>query len=232
MIKERILIGIPGLDEMMGGGLIKYSTSAIIGTYGTGKTTFALQFLFEGLKNNEKCIYISLEESEENIYEKIQDRGWPAEPYRNKTLFVIKLDPTDFNLSINSIKNDLPQLIKSVGASRVVIDPISLFEGLFDDQSTRRREMFRFIEMMSKLECTILLTSETEQNQNYSSRYGLVEYLSDTVIVLRYIRPSDLSEVHTALEVVKMRRSNHSREIKPYEITEDRVNVYSEASVF
>jgi len=92
--------------------------------------------------------------------------------------------------------------------------------------------MFRFIEMMSNLDCTLLLTSETEQNNNYSSRYGLVEYLSDTVIVLMYIRPSDLSEVHTALEVVKMRRSNHSREIKPYEIQEDKVNVYSEASVF
>ncbi|MDD4128057.1 MAG: KaiC domain-containing protein [Methanomicrobium sp.] len=232
MIKERILIGVPGLDEMMGGGLIKGSTCAIIGTYGTGKTTFAIQFLFEGLGKGEKCIYISLEESEENIYEKIHDRGWDVELYKNKSLFVVKLDPTDFNLSINSIKNELPELIKSLGASRVVIDPISLFEGLFDDQSTRRREMFRFIEMMGDLECTILLTSETEQNNNYSSRYGLVEYLSDTVVVLMYIRPSDLSEVHTAVEVVKMRRSNHSREIKPYEIQEDRVNVYSEASVF
>ncbi|MBN2734897.1 MAG: KaiC domain-containing protein [Methanomicrobiaceae archaeon] len=232
MIKERVLIGIPGLDEMMGGGLIKNSTCAIIGTYGTGKTTFAIQFLFQGLENGEKCIYISLEESEENIYEKISDRGWDVDTYKNKSLFVIKLDPTDFNLSINSIKKDLPNLIKSVDASRVVIDPISLFEGLFDDNSTRRREMFRFTEMMSGLECTTVLTSETEQNNGYSSRYGLVEYLSDTVLVLRYIRPSDLSEVHTAIEVVKMRRSNHSREIKPYEIQEDKVNVYSEASVF
>ncbi|MBP2133598.1 KaiC domain protein [Methanomicrobium sp. W14] len=232
MIKERILTGIQGLDEMLGGGLIKNSTCSVIGTYGTGKTTFALEFLFEGIKKGEKCVYISLEESEANIYEKISDRGRDAEPYKDKSLFVIKLDPTDFNLSINSIKNDLPDLIKSVGASRVVIDPISLFEGLFDDISTRRREMFRFVEMMENLECTTLLTSETEQNNNYTSRYGLVEYLSDTVIVLMYIRPSDLSEVHTALEVVKMRRSNHSREIKPYEIQEDRVNVYSEASVF
>jgi KaiC domain protein len=232
MIKERVLIGITGLDEMMGGGLIKNSTCAIIGTYGTGKTTFAIQFLFNGLENGEKCIYISLEESEENIYEKISDRGWDVDTYKNKSLFVIKLDPTDFNLSINSIKKDLPNLIKSVDASRVVIDPISLFEGLFDDNSTRRREMFRFTEMISQLNCTTVVTSETEQNTDYSSRYGLVEYLADTVIVLRYIRPSDLSEVHTAVEVVKMRRSNHSREIKPYEIQEDKVNVYSEASVF
>ncbi|WOF16976.1 KaiC domain-containing protein [Methanoplanus sp. FWC-SCC4] len=232
MIKERILIGIPGLDDMMMGGLIKNSMCSIIGTYGTGKTTFALQFVFDGLTKGETVIYISLEESEESIYEKIEDRGWDVEPYKNKTLYVIKLDPTDFTLSINSIKNDLPELIRTVGATRLVIDPISLFEGLFDDTSARRKEMFRFAEMMRGMEVTSLLTSETEQNNIYASKYGLVEYLADTVIILRYIRPSDLSEVHTAVEVVKMRRSNHSREIKPYEIQEDRVNVYSEASVF
>ncbi|MDD3372889.1 MAG: ATPase domain-containing protein, partial [Methanoculleus bourgensis] len=64
------------------------------------------------------------------------------------------------------------------------------------------------------------------------SRYGLVEYLADTVILLRYVRSAGLTEVHLALEVVKMRRSPHSREIKPFEILEDRIMVYSEASLF
>jgi KaiC/GvpD/RAD55 family RecA-like ATPase len=60
----------------------------------------------------------------------------------------------------------------------------------------------------------------------------LIEYLADTVILLRYVRPSDLTDVHLALEVVKMRISAHSREIKPYEIQQDQVLVYSEANVF
>ena len=60
-----------------------------------------------------------------------------------------------------------------------------------------------------------MMTSETEQNNAFSSRHGLIEFLADTVILHRYVRSSDLTDVHLALEVVKMRMSALSREIKP-----------------
>jgi KaiC domain protein len=232
MNEERMKVGIIGLDDMLGGGLIQGSICAIIGTYGTGKTTFALQFIWEGLKKGEHIIYISLEEREERILEYMMQKGWDIKPFFNKSLFVIKLDPTDFNLANNRIKNELPRLIKQVNAHRVVIDPISLFEDLFDSDSIRRQEMFRFVESMRDQNCTIMMTSETDKDNAFSSRHALIEYLADTVILLRYVRPSDLTDVHLALEVVKMRMSAHSREIKPYEIQQDQVLVYSEANVF
>jgi len=225
-------VGIIGLDDMLGGGLIPGSICAIIGTYGTGKTTFSLQFIWEGLKKGEHIIYISLEEREDRILEYMQQKGWDVKPFMNKSLFVIKLDPTDFNLANNRIKNELPRLIKQVNAHRVVIDPISLFEDLFETDSLRRQEMFRFVEGMRDQKCTIMMTSETDKDNPFSSRHSLIEYLADTVILLRYVRPSDLTDVHLALEVVKMRMSAHSREIKPYEIQQDQVLVYSEANVF
>ena len=77
-----------------------------------------------------------------------------------------------------------------------------------------------------------MMTSETDSKNQFSSRHGLIEYLADTVILLRYVRPSDLTDVHLALEVVKMRMSAHSREIKPYDLMQDQVMVYSEANVF
>jgi KaiC domain protein len=232
MIKERVKVGIVGLDDMLGGGLIPGSITSIIGTFGTGKTTFALEFVWEGLKRGEKIIYISLEEREERIISYMKLKGWDVAPYLNKALFVIKLDPTDFNLANNRIKNELPKLIEEVNATRVVIDPISLFEDLFTTDSERRREMYRFIEGLRDKNCTIMLTSETDRDNVFSSRHGLIEYLSDTVILLRYVRASDLTDVHLALEVVKMRMSSHSREIKPYELMQDQVLVYSEANVF
>ena len=232
MSEDRMKVGIIGLDDMLGGGLIPGSICAIIGTYGTGKTTFSLQFIWEGLKKGEHIIYISLEEREERIIEYMQQKGWDVKPFMNKSLFVIKLDPTDFNLANNRIKNELPRLIKQVKAHRVVIDPISLFEDLFDADSVRRQEMFRFVEGMRDQKCTIMMTSETDKDNAFSSRHALIEYLADTVILLRYVRPSDLTDVHLALEVVKMRMSAHSREIKPYEIQQDQVLVYSEANVF
>lgn len=229
---DRVKIGIPGLDDMLGGGLIRNSICSIIGTYGTGKTTFSLEFVWDGLKKNENIIYISLEEREGRILTYMEQKGWDVKPYLDKSLFVIKLDPTDFNLANNRIKNELPKLIEEVKATRVVIDPISLFEDLFTTDSVRRQEMFRFIEGLRDKNCTIMLTSETHRDNVFSSRHGLIEYLSDTVILLRYVRPSDLSAVHLALEVVKMRMSLHSREIKPYELQQDQVLVYSEANVF
>jgi KaiC domain protein len=232
MSEERMKVGIIGLDDMLGGGLIPGSICAIIGTYGTGKTTFSLQFIWEGLKKGEHIIYISLEEREDRILEYMQQKGWDVGPFMNKSLFVIKLDPTDFNLANNRIKNELPRLIKQVNAHRVVIDPISLFEDLFESDSVRRQEMFRFVEGMRDQKCTIMMTSETDKDNPFSSRHSLIEYLADTVILLRYVRPSDLTDVHLALEVVKMRMSAHSREIKPYEIQQDQVLVYSEANVF
>jgi KaiC domain protein len=232
MSEERMKVGIIGLGDMLGGGLIPGSICAIIGTYGTGKTTFSLQFIWEGLKRGENIIYISLEEREDRIIEYMTQKGWDVSRYVNKSLFVIKLDPTDFNIANNRIKNELPRLIKQVNATRVVIDPISLFEDLFDSNAIRRQEMIRFVEGMRDQKCTIMMTSETDKDNPFSSRHALIEYLADTVILLRYVRPSDLTDVHLALEVVKMRMSAHSREIKPYEIQQDQVLVYSEANVF
>jgi KaiC domain protein len=232
MSGERVKVGILGLDDMLGGGLIPGSICAIIGTYGTGKTTFSLEFVWDGLKKKENIIYISLEEREDRILTYMKMKGWDVDPFLNKSLYIIKLDPTDFNLANNRIKNELPKLIEEVKASRVVIDPISLFEDLFTTDFDRRQEMFRFIEGLRDKKCTIMMTSETDRNNVFASRHGLIEYLSDTVILLRYVRPSDLTDVHLALEVVKMRMSAHSREIKPYELMQDQVLVYSEANVF
>jgi KaiC domain protein len=152
-------MGSAGLDDMLGGGLVPGSICTIIGTYGTGKTTFSLEFVWEGLQKGDQVIYISLEEGQERILTYMKEKGWDIAPYLDKSLFIIKLDPTDFNLANNRIKNELPGLISEVKAKRVVIDPISLFEDLFATDSQRRHEMYRFVEGLRGLQCTILMTS-------------------------------------------------------------------------
>jgi KaiC domain protein len=229
---ERITFGIKGLDEMLSGGLIQGSVTSIIGQYGCGKTNFALYFLWSGLQSGENVIYITLEERTNRIEYYMSDKGWDISPHIGKSLTIVNLDPSDFNLAINSVKNELPELIRQKKARRVVIDPVSLFEDLFDNDATRRREMMRFLESLRDLNCTSLLTSEADRSNNFSSRYNLIEYLSDTVILLRYARVSEATDVHLALEVIKMRMSAHSREIKPYEILRDSVMVYVQANVF
>lgn len=224
---KRISTGIGGLDEMLSGGLLRGSIAAIVGAYGTGKTTFSLQFIWDGLRQGETTIYISPEESEESVVEFMAMKGWDVEPYRNTSFFVLKLDPTNFNLSINTIRNELPPLIQKYSTTRLVFDPISLFEDLFDSDAARRQEMTRFIDLLREQHCTMIMTSETARDNPFSSRHNLIEYLVDTVVLLRYVRPDDRTRVHLAVEVVKMRLSPHSREIRPYEIRGDRVEVLS-----
>ena len=224
---KRVSTGIGGLDEMLSGGLVSGSMAAIVGAYGTGKTTFALQFVWEGLQKGETAIYISPEESEESIVRFMGMKGWDVEPYRNTSFFVLKLDPSNFSLSINTIRNELPPLIKRFSATRLVFDPISLFEDLFESDGARRQEMTRFVDLLREQHCTMVMTSETARDNPFSSRHNLIEYLVDAVILLRYVRPDDRTRVHLAVEVVKMRLSPHSREIRPYEIESDRVTVLS-----
>ncbi|MFA7563202.1 MAG: KaiC domain-containing protein [Methanoculleus sp.] len=231
MMAGRVKFGIVGLDEMLAGGLLDRSICTIIGAYGTGKTTFALQFAYEGLQQGERVIYISLKEREEILQATMAQKGWKTEDFGDR-FSLLRLDPTDFNLAISSIKSELPALIRSTGATRVIIDPISLFEGIFVDESVRRREMFRLTEVMRDENCTLLLTSEGGTVNRDGSTHGLVECLSDTVILLRYVRSRGFTEVHLTIEVAKMRRSAHSREIKPFDILQDEIVVYSEASLF
>ncbi|MGV8110244.1 KaiC domain-containing protein [Methanospirillum purgamenti] len=229
---HRLGFGIKGLDEMLSGGLIEGTVSAIIGAYGTGKTNFAQYFIWEGLKQGQNALYITLEERTSRILNYMENKGWDVSAFLDTSFTIVNLDPSDFNLAINSVKNELPTLIKKTGAHRVVIDPISLFEDLFHDDATRRREMMRFLESIRDLNCTSLLISEADKTNSFISKYNLIEYLSDTVILLKYARGSDSTDVHLAIEVVKMRMSQHSREVKPFEIHQDSVIVYTEATVF
>jgi len=228
----RFGFGIQGLDEMLSGGLIEGTVSSIIGAYGTGKTNFAQYYIWQGLAQGQNALYITLEERTSRILGYMENKGWDVSQYLDSTFTIINLDPSDFNLAINSVKNELPTLIKKTGAHRVVIDPVSLFEDLFDDDATRRREMMRFLESLRDLNCTSLLISEADKINIFSSKYNLIEYLSDTVILLKYARGGDATDVHLAIEVVKMRMSQHSREVKPFEIHQDSVTVYTEATVF
>src|ERR1700675_1445198 len=76
---DRIQTGIPGLDDLLGGGLPKGHLYLLEGDPGTGKTTIALQFLLEGIRNGEKVIYVTLSESKSELEQVAQSHGWSVE---------------------------------------------------------------------------------------------------------------------------------------------------------
>ncbi|SEO30362.1 KaiC domain protein, AF_0351 family [Halogranum amylolyticum] len=230
---ERIEIGINGLDEMVLGGVPERSLMTVIGSAGTGKTTFGLQFLEEALANGENAVYITLEESEEAILSTAEEKGWPFRRYAEADrLAVVALDPIEMANSLASIRSDLPRLVEEFGASRLVLDSVSLLEMMYDAPSKRRNEVFDFTRSLKEVGVTTMLTSEASEDSPYASRYGIVEYLTDAVFVLQYVRPSDFRETRLEVEIQKIRDANHSRETKPYEITDEGISVYRQANIF
>jgi KaiC domain protein len=224
---EKVKTGLEGLDEMLFGGIPRGSTVVVMGSFGTGKTTFGLQFLNQGLAEGEKGIYISLEEDKESILADAEAHGWDLRSKLNeKQLEIVKLEPNDAKVTIQRIKSELPEFIKKFGASRIVIDSVSLLNMLFDSDHDRRTNLFNLSQMVKKTGATLLMTAEVKDDNPFASRDGLIEYVADGVISLRYLEMQSRNELMLSLRIIKMRRTEHSRKITPYSITNKGLEVH------
>ncbi|WP_436907053.1 KaiC domain-containing protein [Halosimplex marinum] len=227
-------LGIEGLDNMVQGGIPLRHLIVIVGGAGTGKTTFGLQFLQHGLEkeDTDRGVFITLEQTYDDIMATAEERGWEFERHeREGNLAVIDLDPVEMANSLDNIRGELPELIEDFDADRFVLDSVSLLEMMYDDVSRRRTEVFDFTQSLKDAGVTTVLTSEANEDNPYASRHGIIEYLTDAVILLRYVR-SETQETRLAVEIQKIRNANHSRETKPYEITMNGISVYEQANIF
>lgn len=224
---DKLKTGLAGLDEMLFGGIPQGSTVVVMGSFGTGKTTFGLQFLNQGLAEGEKGIYISLEEDKESILSDAEAHGWDLRgKLASKQLEIVKLEPSDAKVTIQRIKSELPEFIKKFGASRIVIDSVSLLNLLFDNDHDRRTNLFNLSQMVKKTGATLLMTAEVKDDNPFASRDGLIEYVADGVISLRYLELQERNELMLSLRIIKMRRTEHSRKITPYSITSKGLEVH------
>lgn len=116
--------GIAGLDRMLNGGIPRGHIVTTLGSFGTGKTTLALQFTYAGLSNGDNCIYMSLEEDEEELIKTAEMFGWGFKQYiESGKLILIKLSAMNIKSTIERIEKELPDLFRTFGAERLVVDP-------------------------------------------------------------------------------------------------------------
>jgi KaiC domain protein len=224
---EKLKTGIPGLDRMLDGGIPEGHIVEVLGSPGTGKTILALQFILTGLQNGENCVYLSLEQSEEDILKTAEIFGWNLEPYiANNKLALVYLSPLNIKATLHRVKNCLPAMFKSFDAKRLVIDPITLYEMVQNSESERRIHLLSIVQMIKEIGLTAFITSEINTENPFYSKYGQVEYVSDGIILLQHVRQKDHSAVASSIEVSKMRFIEHSREIKPYSIAKSGIEVH------
>ena len=229
----RIDLGIEGLDRLIQGGIPERTLLVAMGPAGSGKTTFGMQFLNHGLESGEKAVFLTLEESKARVLNSAREKGYAFDEHLDSgTLAIVDIDPVEMANSLRSIRNELPELIEEFGATRLVLDSVSLLEMMYEDRAKRRNEIYGFTKSLKRAGVTAMLTSEVSASNSYTSRFGIVEYLTDAVFVLQYIRAEDFRETRLAVEIQKVRDANHSREKKPYEITNEGLAVYQQANLF
>jgi len=216
----RVSTGITGLDKMLQGGFLTGSCVLVTGGAGTGKTTFMLQFIWEGLKRGENCIYITLEESIEDLRADAMQFGWDLMKYEKIGQLRIEMyDPFE----LTDINMRLKDLIATNNYRRVAIDSTSLFGMYIKDDYKIRKGLFSLVSAIKSSACTAVLSSEITEDSKLLSRYGVEEFVVDGVIVLRYLAMG--SVVNRTLEVRKMRRTKTSEGIKSIEVTPNGIAV-------
>lgn len=222
--------GIEGLDNLLGGGIPRGHIVAVVGSFGTGKTTLGLHFIYEGLKNGENCIIISFDEDEESIIENAMSLGMDLTQFGDRVQ-IVRLEAAEVKKSIERLESDIPAIIEGSNVKRMLIDTISVLETLFDD-AERYKMLSTLRDILKESGITAVITSEADKNNPTYSKYGILEYICDGSICLQMIRKIELEEPTLGLEVVKMRRVKHSRKMKPYVITENGIVVHEEAEIF
>lgn len=221
----RVTTGIPGLDELLEGGYVKGSTILVTGGTGTGKTTFCVQFLLEGLRKGEPGIYVTFEEEPDDIKEDVKRYGFDLTEYEKKGIFkFVYQNPFE----ISDISSSIVNIINSLNAKRVVLDPISLMGMYVKEPAVLRKRLFGIIRMLKKSYTTAIISSEILDNDigervGSLSREGVTEFVVDGVIVLNFLGIGGSSG--RTLMIRKMRRTKHGMDIYPLDIGKNGMSV-------
>lgn len=228
---ERVPTGIPGLDEVMAGGFEKGSYNLIAGGAGSGKSIFSMQFLVTGIERfNEPGIYVTFEEKKENVYKHMLEFGWDLEKYEKSGKFeFVEYTPEQVKKMLEEGGGLIESLINKIKAKRIVIDSITAFGLLFKDELSRRQAILSLIDLMRKWNATALLTAEFEPNVEKPSSAS-IEFEVDSIILLYYPREGDTRK--RALEILKMRGTEHSKKIFPLRIGQNGITIYPKERIF
>jgi len=217
--------GIEGLDEMLGGGLQDNTITVIHGGPGSGKTILSFQFIVEGVKRNERGLYVTLEEPIGRIKFDMSSFGWDLDGFLKREMLLLEdaslmvygdlSSPADFPKSVT-------ELVKKFNAKRLVIDPLTSVVLHQRFPTDKRIEIGRLFKNLRGMNCTTIVTSEiTSEGEFY-----MEEYLADGVILLSQTITSVFQTVDI-IRILKMRGIKHDRQPRRYEITNKGIKIYN-----
>lgn len=211
--------GVPGLDEVLGGGIPTGDAVMLVGPAGSGKTTFATQFIFEGLRAGEAVVVAIFEEHPEEYLARSRARGYDIEEaIGSGKLSLIYLRPLD--LSVDETLTAILEAVDEIDASRVVIDSLSGFEIALAPSFREdfKESIYRLVGALTRTCITVFMTYENSGGfPDMGVTTEKVSFITDDIIMQRFVEIG--GELRRILAVVKMRGSEHSHDFRTYEIT-------------
>jgi KaiC domain protein len=233
---KRVLTNIPGLDEILHGGIPERNVVLISGGPGTGKTILSQQFLWNGLQEGEAGIYVAVEEHPVQIRQNMLQFGWNVKPFEEKGSFALidaftagigkakeyeKYVVSDLN-DVRELIDVLSEAVRDISAKRVVIDSVT---SLYTNKPALARGIILQLKrVVAGLGCTALFVSQISVGERGFGGPG-VEHGVDGIIRL------DLDEINGELKrsliVWKMRGTSHSMKRHPFDITEKGIIVHA-----
>lgn len=218
--RHRLSMGIPELDKMLGGGILEGDSLLVAGPSGTGKSALATQFISEGLRVGEAGIMAIFEERPKGYTQRAGTFGLRLDRAQLAgKLEVLYLRPLD--LSVDETMQEILDGIARVGAKRLVIDSLVGFEMALAPgfRADFRESLYRMIGALTGAGITILSTVEVEDNfTSLPFSHYAISFLTDDILRMRYVEID--GQLRKAMVVIKMRGSNHSKDLREYVITD------------
>jgi KaiC/GvpD/RAD55 family RecA-like ATPase len=231
---DRKATHIPGLDELINGGFPDGTINLITGPPGSAKSLFGVEYLYNGARfDDEPGIYLSLEESRESILRAANSYGLQLETFEKEgKAYLIDLgkmrvecstaEELEWGLaSFETLQDFLKNHLTFSGAKRLVLDSVTAVGVYYKSNELFRRELFKFSRFLRDSNITTILISETAGDGD--SRYGIEEFIADSLVKLDYESAS--GEYRRTLTVKKMRFTKHDPLKHPFLIMENGIEV-------
>lgn len=223
-VADRLSFGVPELDAMMGGGAPIGYAVLIVGPSGSGKSILTTEFLAEGERQGEMGVIAAFEKSANQL----------LSPTLTKLVAsgaVGIINTRALDLSLDEVLHDLVKLIKAKNAKRVVIDSLSGFELALSPifRENFRETLYRLVAVLTDMGMTVLMTAELEDRyESLSLSRSGSAFLADAIIMQRYIEMQ--GQLRRVISVVKVRGSDHSKDIRFFTIEDERTVIGDRAS--
>ena len=214
-VMDRCPTGIKGFDKLSKGGFIRDSDNLIVGGPGSGKSTFLLQFLWNGVtKFNENGLYCSFEPDIVETLDDSMSYGWDfSKLSADGRIKFMRFSP---GTDIDALKSELTKIISKNDIKRICFDPISVLALNQENDGTMRQKIFDISSLMKRLKVTTLFADESLEGEGIeNSSYGdwtrtdILKFLSDSVTLFYDFEIEEGWD--RSIRIAKMRRTNHLR---------------------